>query len=97
MANRVPEECCDEIAELIDRCLATDAAARPTAHELVNILTTHLSRHMEEILRLSRLTSNDSDLDEMGGSTTEGLKDDQRKALRATGPSGDSSKSSSWA
>jgi hypothetical protein len=74
MANRVPEECCQEIAELMDRCLATDAAARPTAHELVNILTTHLNRHLEELVRMSRLTSNDHDSQEMGELTTVGFK-----------------------
>jgi hypothetical protein len=45
---RVPEECCGEVAELMDRCLAMDEAARPSSHELVDVLSKYLVGHMQE-------------------------------------------------
>ena len=36
--GRVPEECPQEVASLIDSCLQTDPAARPTALEALDVL-----------------------------------------------------------
>ena len=36
---RVPEECPSEVEDLIDRCLASEPADRPSAVELVKMLT----------------------------------------------------------
>jgi serine/threonine protein kinase len=41
--DRVPEECSQDIADLIDRCLSANAASRPTALELMTILSSHLA------------------------------------------------------
>jgi hypothetical protein len=81
----VPEECSREIAELIDRCLATDAAARPTAQELVNVLTTHVALHMDELLQMPRLTSADNDFERDGKLTTEARQLEEQQLGMSSG------------
>jgi hypothetical protein len=65
--------------------LATDAASRPTAHELVNILTTHLVRHMDEFLRMPRLTSADNDFGRDGDLTTEARQLEEQQLGMSSG------------
>lgn len=38
LCRRVPEECPQEIADLIDSCLLTDPKLRPTAQEALDVL-----------------------------------------------------------
>lgn len=44
LACRVPEECPQEVAELIDHCCASETKERPTALEVMRIVGRYLDR-----------------------------------------------------
>jgi hypothetical protein len=49
-ARRVPEECSQEVADLFERCCAVEAAARPTAVEIMHFMATYLGISLREEL-----------------------------------------------
>ncbi len=46
---RVPEECPEEIAGLLESCLQYDAALRPRAPDIVSLLRTHLGASRQDV------------------------------------------------
>jgi hypothetical protein len=47
---RVPEECSREVADLFERCCAVEAAARPTAVEIMHFIASYLGTSLREEL-----------------------------------------------
>jgi hypothetical protein len=50
---RVPSECGQDVADLIEQCCSANAAARPTAHDLIYFLARHLGRRLQRELSSS--------------------------------------------
>eukprot|EP00884_Botryococcus_braunii_P002181 jgi/Botrbrau1/11964/Bobra.341_1s0029.1 len=48
-APRVPEECNQDVADLIDKCCTPNPAERPTAQDLMAFLARHSGSHPEEL------------------------------------------------
>jgi hypothetical protein len=69
---RVPSECEQWVAELIDCCLAVDAAVRPTAHQLIKILAGHLGSYKEDELSLSQQSPVDDQIPDLSLNLSQG-------------------------
>jgi hypothetical protein len=76
--SRVPAECSQKVADLLDACLNVEATARPTAHELMAVLAGYLG-YWEEESSLSRQSSCDEHVLE---DVRKSLQDDLRNNIQ---------------
>lgn len=60
--RRVPEECPQEVADMIDRCSMPEPRDRPTALELVRFMANQLGSRLQQELSLNQSLSNDLDV-----------------------------------
>jgi hypothetical protein len=53
--RRVPQDCGQEVVDLLNKCLASDACARPCAYDLMCFLARHLGSRLQKELIISSL------------------------------------------
>jgi hypothetical protein len=53
MSRRVPAECGQDVADLIDQCCMANPAGRPTAHDLIYFLAQHLGSRLQQELEVT--------------------------------------------